>query len=179
MSNNTYNGPAYKYLGTNYEEYLFSEQIYKNIDYVSTLNDNIPWFILYTPHIAHMPLQLPQNIYEQYDFDNDENLCYNHSEQHKAGYIYPNQTWSGNTGYRCRSQYHGMVYILDNIIGNITYMLKSKNLWDNTLIVFSTDNGGSLWLESNAGNNYPMKGGKFVPWEGSVKYISYICHLCV
>ena len=43
-------------------------------------------------------------------------------------------------------------------------MLKENGLWDNTLIVFSADNGGNLDLSKNAGNNYPLKGGKYVPW---------------
>lgn len=174
MSNSTYNGPALQYNGTDYEEYLFANQIYKEIDYiVNDLDSNTPFMVVYTPHIAHMPLQLPEDVFNEFNFSNDENLCYNWSASCKVYDIYPNQTF-GPEGYRCRSQYHGMVYILDNIIGNITAKLKKNNLWENTLLVFSTDNGGSLWLESNAGNNYPMRGGKFSPLEGGIRGAAFV-----
>jgi len=39
---------------------------------------------------------------------------------------------------------------------------------DNTLLVFTSDNGGPLYLSANA-NNYPLKGGKYSDWEGGVR----------
>ena len=39
-----------------------------------------------------------------------------------------------------------------------------KNVWDNTLIIFTSDNGGSL----DAGScNYPLRGGKNTFFEGN------------
>ena len=55
---------------------------------------------------------------------------------------------------------HGMVYLLDEVIGNITSLLKSKGLWSNTLVVVSTDNGGPLPLDESGSNNTPLRGGK-------------------
>lgn len=35
-------------------------------------------------------------------------------------------------------------------------------MWDNTLVVFTTDNGGNL---GGSGCNYPLRGGKYTFWQ--------------
>ena len=46
-------------------------------------------------------------------------------------------------------------------VGNVTAALRQKEMWDNLLIVFSTDNGGPIYNNGSAGaNNFPLKGGK-------------------
>lgn len=46
----------------------------------------------------------------------------------------------------------GMISVVDSAIANITAALKAKGLWDDALIIFSSDNGelptsGILWQE--------------------------------
>eukprot|EP01083_Nonionella_stella_P276998 941664_1 len=67
-----------------------------------------------------------------------------------------------------------MVNYLDLIIGNITKKLKANGQWNNTLIVFSADNGGEERLDETAANNYPFRGGKFVPFEGGIRVNSWV-----
>mgnify|MGYP000359393812 CR=1 FL=1 len=40
--------------------------------------------------------------------------------------------------------FYGMATFLDETIGNVTQALHDKGLWDDTLIVFSADNGGEI-----------------------------------
>ena len=50
------------------------------------------------------------------------------------------------------------------VVGNITSMLKAKDMWTNTLIVASSDNGGPLYdgpspppaVNGGGGNNHPL-----------------------
>ncbi|XP_078610510.1 arylsulfatase B-like [Branchiostoma floridae x Branchiostoma japonicum] len=65
----------------------------------------------------------------------------------------------------------GMVSALDDNVGRIVEAMKDAGLWDNTLLIFSTDNGG--WPE-NAGNNDPFKGGKFTLWEGGTRGVAFV-----
>ena len=64
-----------------------------------------------------------------------------------------------------------MVTFLDESVGNITKVIKSEGVWDNTLIVFSADNGGYL---GNGGDDYPRRGGKFGDFEGGTRVNSFI-----
>ena len=50
-----------------------------------------------------------------------------------------------------------MVTYLDDVVGNMTEILKHRGFWDNLILLVSSDNGGPL----GSANNYPLKGGKF------------------
>ena len=161
------NKPAYKLNGTIYEEYLFANTVYDLINEFNKTVENQPFFMVYAPHIAHNPLQVPKNILKKFNFDNDENMC-------KAGtpYIYPGDI-DGNK-FKCRSTYHAMIYLLDEIIGNITKLLKVNNLWNNTLLILSSDNGGPLVLTESGANNTPLRGSKYSVWEGGIRVASFV-----
>ena len=58
-----------------------------------------------------------------------------------------------------------MVYYMDGVVGEMVAMLKSKNMWENTLWVHQSDNGGpSFTGSSHTANNYPQKGSKMSNW---------------
>ena len=48
-----------------------------------------------------------------------------------------------------------MMACVDDAVHNITKALKARGMYDNTLFVYSSDNGGVASLGSN---NYPFKG---------------------
>ncbi|MVN20470.1 sulfatase-like hydrolase/transferase [Mucilaginibacter arboris] len=60
-----------------------------------------------------------------------------------------------------------MTYTLDENVGKIIAKLKELNLFDNTLIVFTNDNGGQT-VESFA-DNYPLRGRKGDIYEGGIR----------
>jgi arylsulfatase A-like enzyme len=49
--------------------------------------------------------------------------------------LYPNIT------YEPRQKCLGMISVVDSAIQNITEALKARGLWDNALVIFSSDNG--------------------------------------
>eukprot|EP00050_Salpingoeca_kvevrii_P022486 m.127302 g.127302 ORF g.127302 m.127302 type:complete len:152 (+) comp9718_c0_seq15:590-1045(+) len=53
-----------------------------------------------------------------------------------------------------RQKYYGMSAFLDSAVGNITQALKETGRWNNTLFIFSADNGGQV----GSGCNYPLRG---------------------
>lgn len=69
-----------------------------------------------------------------------------------------------------KQTYYGMATAMDEGIGNITKALKAKGMWDDTLIVFSADNGGE---QTGAGNNYPLRGGKYTDFEGGTRNVAF------
>nr|XP_039251350.1 arylsulfatase J-like [Styela clava] len=70
-----------------------------------------------------------------------------------------------------RRTYAGMVLAMDESIRNVTSYLHKVGLLENTIVVFSTDNGG---ITRQGGNNYPYKGGKASLHEGGVKAVGFI-----
>eukprot|EP01060_Flectonema_neradi_P000751 TRINITY_DN10467_c1_g1_i1.p1 TRINITY_DN10467_c1_g1~~TRINITY_DN10467_c1_g1_i1.p1 ORF type:complete len:519 (+),score=73.58 TRINITY_DN10467_c1_g1_i1:43-1599(+) len=72
--------------------------------------------------------------------------------------------------------YNGMISGVDDMMKNLTSTLKELDMWDNTFILFSSDNGGpaSAKVSGSAANNYPLRGGKHTSWEGGHRVISFV-----
>eukprot|EP00656_Telonema_subtile_P039187 TRINITY_DN44318_c0_g1_i2.p1 TRINITY_DN44318_c0_g1~~TRINITY_DN44318_c0_g1_i2.p1 ORF type:complete len:235 (+),score=58.54 TRINITY_DN44318_c0_g1_i2:873-1577(+) len=65
-----------------------------------------------------------------------------------------------------------MVSAMDQAVGDLVSALKSTPIWDNTLFIFSTDNGGPL---ADAASNYPLRGGKATLWEVRASGLALQC----
>ncbi len=82
-------------------------------------------------------------------------------------YLTPYGRLSGN-----RQKYAGMVSAMDEAIGQILGALAETAMRDNTLIIFSSDNGGP-----NPGritDNGPLRAGKGTIWEGGVRVCAFV-----
>lgn len=63
-----------------------------------------------------------------------------------------------------------MLHHLDQSVGTIVEALSKVGILENSIIVFSTDNGGPAeGFNLNAASNYPLKGVKNTLWEGGVR----------
>ncbi|XP_058462252.1 arylsulfatase B-like isoform X2 [Malaya genurostris] len=69
-----------------------------------------------------------------------------------------------------RRTYAAMVSKLDDSVGEIFKTLQSKNMLENSIILVMSDNGApTVGQHANTGSNYPLKGQKNTPWEGSTR----------
>ncbi len=132
--------PAYGVNGTGKDRY--EEALFKDrvLDVIAKHDPSTPLFLYYAPHIVHDPLEVPQDYVDKFSFIDDLD----------------------------RQHYHAMVNYLDDVIGEVVTALKDKGLWDNLLLVTSTDNGGPLYIGGGA-NNFPLKGGKMSDWQGGIR----------
>ncbi|MEM6470406.1 MAG: sulfatase [Planctomycetota bacterium] len=70
--------------------------------------------------------------------------------------------------------YAGMVEIVDTAIGRVLDRLESLGLTDNTIVVFTSDNGGVSSGDAYSTCNLPFRGGKGRQWEGGIREPFYI-----
>ncbi|XP_053394849.1 arylsulfatase B-like [Mercenaria mercenaria] len=106
-------------------------------------NKTKPLFLYLPFQSVHIPIQVPKRFEDMYpDIANDQ-----------------------------RRQYSGMVSAMDEAIGNITQALVDNGMMDDTLIIFTADNGG--W-PGFGGNNYPLRGGKITIFEGGTRAVSFV-----
>lgn len=83
-------------------------------------------------HSIHTPLETLPDAFEHFAFIED-------SEDRRA--------------------YHSMVWNVDRDIGKIVAALKSKGMYQNSLVVLSADNGGPVYMSGRGGgNNFPLRG---------------------
>lgn len=80
--------------------------------------------------------------------------------------IYASESWAGRTE---RGVYGDVISELDWSLGQITATLDRLGLDDNTIVVFTSDNGPWLSYGNHAGTTGPLREGKGTTWEGGVR----------
>ncbi|KAH9499685.1 hypothetical protein Btru_074432 [Bulinus truncatus] len=123
---------------------------YSTYQYASRADDIIkshdpdqPLFLYLPFQNVHEPLEVPEKYVKLYPNIKDEN----------------------------RRNFSAMVTALDDAIARVVTSLKTYNLYDDTLIVFTSDNGG--WT-TYGGNNYPLRGGKLSIFEGGTRVPAFL-----
>jgi arylsulfatase A-like enzyme len=86
----------------------------------------------------------------------------------------PHVPLGASNNFRGKSEdgfYGDVIEELDWSIGEILKVLKEENLDENTLVIFTSDNGP--WIEDiigdHAGSAFPLKGNKMQTWEGGIR----------
>ena len=73
---------------------------------------------------------------------------------------------------QCNPEYASMIAAVDDVVGDIVGQLRSSGLLENTIIVFTSDNGGLSALGSGGvapTSNAPLRGSKGWLFEGGVR----------
>ncbi|RZF37524.1 hypothetical protein LSTR_LSTR008562 [Laodelphax striatellus] len=69
-----------------------------------------------------------------------------------------------------RKKFAAMLTKLDESVGKVVAALQSSKMLKDSLIVFTTDNGGpAAGFNLNAASNWPLRGTKNTLWEGGVR----------
>ena len=68
-----------------------------------------------------------------------------------------------------------MAAFLDDAVGNVTAALKAAGMWENTVLVLASDNGGPTGGdEGTFSNNFPLRGGKNTLFEGGTRVVGMV-----
>uniref|UniRef100_A0A7S2RQN2 Sulfatase N-terminal domain-containing protein n=1 Tax=Mucochytrium quahogii TaxID=96639 RepID=A0A7S2RQN2_9STRA len=170
-------GPASDFNGTDYEEYMFTQNSLKIINQHDTSKPENPLFLFHAFHIVHTPLQIPEENERRFSFIKDQD----------------------------RRKYAAMVEYMDHSLGEMVAALQRKGMWDNTLLILSSDNGGPIYGSyvsttglkrafGAASNSYEvehgpggvhvknaqrikgdnLRGGKTSDWEGGIRVNAFV-----
>lgn len=74
-----------------------------------------------------------------------------------------------HAGQSARGLYGDVVREIDWSVGQVLETLKRLNLDDNTLVIFTSDNGPWLSYGNHGGSALPLREGKGTAWEGGVR----------
>lgn len=69
-----------------------------------------------------------------------------------------------------RRRFAGVLHKLDESVGKVVTALQDTDMLQNSILVFTTDNGGpAAGFNINAASNWPLRGVKNTLWEGGVR----------
>ena len=66
-----------------------------------------------------------------------------------------------------------MVALMDDAVGDVVAALRARGLWDETLLLWSSDNGGAVHLGGGS-NTFPLRGGYYNNWEGGIRAAAFL-----
>lgn len=70
--------------------------------------------------------------------------------------------------------YAGMMETMDSAVGRVLEAIESQGIADNTIVIFTSDNGGVSSGDAYATCNLPLRGGKGRQWEGGIRAPLYV-----
>lgn len=126
-----------------------------------------PFLCYLSFYTVHTPLQAPKKLVAKYR-KKAEALA------GQAEFAPEEQVWPGSKERRVRilqkhATYAAMVESMDTAVGRVIDRLKALNLYDNTVICFTSDNGGLSTSEGSPTSNLPLRGGKGWLYEGGIR----------
>lgn len=65
--------------------------------------------------------------------------------------------------------YAGLVEQMDDAVGLVLDALESQGIAEETIVIFTSDNGGVASGDSFSTSNLPLRGGKGYQWEGGIR----------
>lgn len=120
------------------DDYLADVLTQETIQFIRT-NKSRPFLVMLSHYLVHLPLQPRPEWVAAYD----------------------NVPRSDQTN----SKYAAMIESLDQSVGRVMQLLREMDLETNTMVVFTSDNGGHTGVTSN----YPLLGGKASPFEAGMR----------
>ena len=126
-------------------------------------NKEQPFFMYWASPIPHVPLQAPKKWVDYYvkKFGDEDPYYFKKPRGSYFPARYPHAT------------YAAMVSYLDENVGKLVSYLKKEGLYDNTLIIFTSDNGPASPGDGGSTTPWFNSAGKFQNNYGRVKGFTY------
>lgn len=146
--------PAYEQQGG----YSLTQYMDRARSLISSHDKDTPFFLYFAHQTIHAPIDgLPAELKDEY-----EGRC-------------------TATTDRTRLKYCGMLTYFDDTVADFEKLLVDAGMWENTLLFFTTDNGGMVPASpimpkaiKGAGCNWPLRSSKATTFEGGVRGAAFV-----
>ena len=128
-------------------EYLSDREADESVEFIRR-NRNNPFFLYMANYAVHTPIQAKAEVTAKYQAKTKTN--------------------------QTDAKYAAMVESVDDAVGRIMAALAEYQLTRNTLVIFTSDNGG-LDQKGRPTDNAPLRSGKGYPYEGGIR-VPFIVH---
>ena len=152
-------------------DYLTDVLTTKAIDFLKTRTTERPFFMCIGHYSIHTPIQPPRSLPDKYR----EKSKQMYGDTKTPILDAPNQSLS--RGRQDNADYAAMMENLDDNVGRLLAALDDLRQRQNTIVVFTSDNGGLCTLKSkNPGptSNLPFRSGKGWTYEGGIRISTLI-----
>lgn len=127
-----------------------------------------PFMAMLSFYSVHAPIQTTQALWSKY-----------RDKAAAMGLDIPRSRFLLDRGQEVRQTqdnplYAGMMESLDDAVGIVLDALETTGQADNTVVIFSSDNGGVSSGDGYATSCLPLRGGKGRQWEGGVRQPFYM-----
>lgn len=125
------------------------------------VHQHAPFYLYYPLYSVHTPLQARPALVEKY-------------ERKLASLPEPRERWGKEGPHETRlnhshATYAAMIEGMDEAVGMVLNALDEAGLRDNTLVVFTSDNGGVTTSPPHQTSNLPLRAGKGWLYEGGIR----------
>ncbi len=120
-----------------------------------------PVFAFLSFYAVHAPVETTQNKWNKYRLKAEKNGLKN--KGFEMGHFLPVRLVQDNPVYA------GLVETMDDAIGKVLTALENLGLEDNTIVIFTSDNGGVASGDAFSTSNLPLRGGKGSQFEGGIR----------
>ena len=145
------------------KEFLVDRMNIEAVDFIERSKDK-PFFLYLSHYAPHTIMNGKPELVEKYvrkhpPGKSTRTKCYLCEDQGHEGDLFHHWAQDHNPHLAA------MLESIDDGVGMIQKKLKESGIADNTILVFSSDNGGELNVTSNA----PLRGGKSQLYEGGIR----------
>ncbi|XP_072047297.1 arylsulfatase B-like [Amphiura filiformis] len=133
----------------------YSTELYTEhaVDIIRKHDRSVPLFLYLSYQAVHSPIECP-DVYQR-----------RYKDKYPDLWRVESRSLSG------RLKYLGLLESVDVGLGNLTQVLKNTRMWEDTVLVFTSDNGGRNNLFAS---NWPLRGEKNTLFEGGIKGSAFV-----
>lgn len=151
-------------------EYLTERLANESIALLRKVDKNKPFLLYHSFYQVHTPLQAPGALVEKYK-EKARRLGLDRTDKDFGP---EEQNWPEKQPRQVRVHqnhpvYAAMVECMDTAAGRILAELESLGLAENTIVIFTSDNGGLSTAEGAPTSNFPFRAGKGWLYEGGIR----------